>query len=100
MGYTDVAATRTLTGISATSVSDEDVAQFIAHADARIDRLIGPFSPPYPALIRRLSTLLAAVDMVRRIPDWKQREGELAAWRREADEIFELYGGTVKFEKT
>ncbi|MEM3737545.1 MAG: hypothetical protein QXJ75_05630 [Candidatus Bathyarchaeia archaeon] len=100
MGYTDIATVRALTGVTSTSVSDLDIAVFIEAADAKIEKLLGVFSAPHPVLIKRLSTLLAAIDTVRRIPEWKQRQEELQAWEREVWEIFELYGGAARFEKT
>jgi hypothetical protein len=49
-------------------ISDTEISEYIADADAQIDQEIGSFTEPVPRRIKRLSALLAAKDILSR-PD-------------------------------
>ncbi len=109
MAYCTVADVRRLTGISSTAViSDADLAELIADADAKIDAKI-TVPNPTPRRIKRLSTLLASIDLYNRLDlrggfssgdvsvSNQEVEGSLKRWEAEVEEIFQEYSDDTPF---
>ena len=67
MAYSTSADVRRFTPVSELVVSDSEINEYIADADARIDQEIGQFTETVPRRIQRLSALLAAKDILNRI---------------------------------
>ena len=102
MAYCVADDVRRLTGVPSPIISDADLEELIADADAKIDAKI-TVSSPTPRLIKRLSSLIAAIDVYNR-PDLRggfssgdfsvsgqKIERSLERWEREAQEIFRDY---------
>jgi len=66
VAYSTAADVRRLTGVPSGVLPDSDLEELISDADATIDQEIGPFSAPVPRRIKRLSSLLAAIDVFSR----------------------------------
>jgi len=102
MGYSSPADVRRFAPVSSELISDSEISEYIADADARIDQEIGQFTGPVPKRIQRLSALLAAKDILNR-PDVtlnftagdfsenQDKEGLIAVIEREIEEIFKRY---------
>lgn len=102
--YCAAADVRRLTDVPSSIISDADLLELIADADANIDAKIS-VSSPTPRRIKRLSSLLASIDVYNR-PDLRggfssgdfsvngqEIEGSLKRWESEAEEIFRDYEG-------
>lgn len=102
MPYCVAADVRRLTGVPSSIINDSDLGELIADADAKIDARIS-VPTPTPRRIKRLSSLLAAIDVYNR-PDLRggfssgdfsksgeQVEEALQRWEREVEEIFREY---------
>lgn len=100
--YCTAADVRRLTGVPSSIITDSDLGELIADADAEIDAKISIPSPT-PRRIKRLSSLLTAIDVYNR-PDLRggfssgefsvsgqEIEKSLERWEREAQEIFQDY---------
>lgn len=100
MAYCTVADVRRITGVTSTTIiSDADLVELIADADAKIDARITVASPT-PRRIKRLSSLLAAIDVYNRLDmrggfssgsfsvSGREVEKSLERWEREVEEIF------------
>lgn len=60
--YCDPSDVRRITGLTGSTPTDQDIMEFIIDADAWIDLRISVTSPPQ-RLIKRLSALLASIDI-------------------------------------
>jgi len=100
--YCTAADVRRLTGVPSSIISDSDLGELIADADARIDVKISVPSPT-PRRVKRLSSLLAAIDVYNRLDlrggfssgdfsiSGQEVEKSLERWEREVQEIFRDY---------
>ena len=102
MAYSTPADVRRFAPVSSELVSDSEISEYIADADAKINQEIGTFTSPVPRRIQRLSALLAAKDILNR-PDavvtfnagdygeTQNKEGLIATIEKEIEEIFRRY---------
>lgn len=110
VAYCTAADVRRLTGVPSSIISDADLGELIADADAKIDAKITVPSPT-PRQIKRLSSLLAAIDVYTR-PDLRggfssgdfsvsnqEIEESLRRWEREGEGIFSYYVKEVSYSK-
>lgn len=104
MAYSIPQDVRRLTGVSDTVISDADLTEFIADADGKIDQDIGTFTGEIPRRIKRLSSLLAAIDVFSR-PELRggfhagdftitdvEIDQVIDRWKEEITEIYAHYG--------
>ena len=68
MTYSTPSDVRRFAPIDKSIISDPEINEYIADADAQINQEIGSFTEPVPRRIKRLSALLAAKDILNR-PD-------------------------------
>jgi len=68
MTYSTPSDVRRFAPVEKSVISDTEINEYIADADAQIDQEIGAFTEPVPRRIKRLSALLAAKDILGR-PD-------------------------------
>ena len=104
MANCTAADVRRLTGVPSSIISDADLGELIADADAKINARIS-VSAPTPRRIKRLSSLLAAIDVYNRLDlrggfssgdfsvSGQEVERSLERWEREVQEIFQEYEG-------
>ena len=106
MGYSTPADVRRFAPVSSELISDSEISEYIADADARIDQEIGTFTSTVPRRIQRLSALLAAKDLLNRpdvavtfnagdFSETQDKERLIAVIEREIEEIFRRYRGLL-----
>jgi len=108
VAYSTAADVRRLTGVPSGVLSDSDLNELIADADATIDQEIGSFSAPVPRRVKRLASLLAAVDVFSR-PELRggfsagdfsvsneDIERTIERWNQEIQRIMAHYGSSLK----